>query len=149
MSESAPLIQQISPFISFFIGAVFALFLQWLSSRLTYRREQRREYWIRKLNSYQDFSQNTTQLLLLLASRIKVPESHFWDAITLARKAAYDAAFYDLGHPKRTERMMQITEELIRNYQEPTVNDWDVDGLRKEIDHILANFLREEGLATA
>ena len=148
MSELVPLIQQIWPFISFLIGACFALFLQWLSSRLAYRREQRREYWIRKLNSYQDFHQNTMQLLILLESRIKVPETHFWNSITLARKAAFDAAFYDLRHPKRTERMGQITEWLIRDYQESSGGQSDLAGLRKEIDDIQADFLREEGLAT-
>lgn len=149
MSESDSLIQQIWPYLSFLVGAVFALFLQWLSSRFTYHREQRREYWIRKLNSYQDFYQNTTQLLVLLGLRIKVPETHFWNSMTLARKAAYDAAFYDLGHPERAVRMEQITEELIKYYQEPSVTNWDLDGLRKEIKDIQANFLREEGLATA
>ena len=58
--------ESIWPYLSFSLGVIFALFLQWISYRLSFRKDQRREYWIRKLNSYQDFYQHTMQLIGLL-----------------------------------------------------------------------------------
>jgi len=68
---------------------------------------------MRKLNSYQDFYQHTTQLLGLLRSNVSIPENVFWQSIALARKAAFDATFFDPGRLKRTERMQDVTLGLI------------------------------------
>jgi len=42
--------------VTFVLGAVLALGLQFLAARLGLMREQARESWIRRLNSYQDFN---------------------------------------------------------------------------------------------
>ncbi len=109
--------QNIWPYISFIFGAMFALVLQWVSYRLSFRKDQRREYWIRKLNSYQDFYQHTTQIIGLLDLKVSIPENVYWQSITLARKAAYDAEFYDRTHHERTTKMKNITLDLIRLLQ--------------------------------
>lgn len=115
--------QIVWPYISFILGAIFALVMQWVSYRLSFRKDQRREYWIRKLNNYQDFYQHTTQLIGLLSSKVSIPDNVYWQSISLARKAAYDAVFYDISHPERTDKMKAITLDLIQvlqsNEQEP------------------------------
>lgn len=136
--------ESIWPYISFLLGAIFALFLQWISYRLSFRKDQRREYWIRKLNSYQDFYQHTMQLIGLLRSRVSIPDNVYWQSISLARKAAYDAAFYDTSHPERTEKMKTITLELLQmlksNEQEPE----RLVELIERIEEIHREFYQEE-----
>jgi len=128
------------------LGAIFALVLQWISYRLALKKDQKREYWIRKLNSYQDFYQHTTQLIELLASKVSIPDNVYWQSISLARKAAYDAAFYDRSHPERTGKMKGITLNLIQILQSDNPDPQSLKMLLKEIEEVKADFYREEKL---
>lgn len=96
------------PVLSFFLGGTVAFALQYVSYRFT----QRREYWIRRLNSYQDFCHQSAQLVDLLIAGIDVPPDRCWAAVAEARKAAYDAEFYDPDSPERWTEMQEITIEL-------------------------------------
>jgi hypothetical protein len=132
------------PYISFLLGAIFALFLQWISYRLSFRKDQRREYWIRKLNSYQDFYQHTLQLIGLLRSKVSIPDNVYWQSISLARKAAYDAAFYDTSHPEQTEKMKTITLELLQMLKSNEQESRRLDELIERIEEIHSEFYQEE-----
>ena len=136
------------PYISFLLGAIFALFLQWVSYRLSFKKDQRREHWIRRLNSYQDFYQHTSQLIGLLKSKVSIPDSVYWQSISLARKAAYGAAFYDRSHPERTDKMKAITLELVRLLQQNNPDTEKLERLPKQIEEIQTNFYGEEKLLT-
>lgn len=138
--------ENISPYISFLLGAIFALFLQWISYRLSFKKDQRKEYWIRKLNSYQDFCQHANNLLGLLMSKISIPDNVYWQSISLARKAAYDAYFYDRIHPERTGKMMDITLEIIRIIQLNNTDMETLERLIKKIEKIQISFYKEETL---
>ncbi len=140
--------ENIWPYISFLLGAIFALFLQWTSYRLSFRKDQRREYWIRKLNSYQDFYHQTTQLVDLLKAKSSVPDNVYWQIISSARKAAYDAAFYDISHPKQTDKMKTITLRLLQILQSKNPDLEKLDKLLKQIEEIQNNFYKEEKLLT-
>ena len=135
------------PYISFLIGAIFALFLQWVSYRLSFKKDQRREYWIRKLNSYQDFYQHTNQIIGLLKSNITIPDNVYWQSISLARKAAYDASFYDISHPERTDKMKNITLELTRILQQNNPDAEILIELFKQVEDIQTLFYYEERLS--
>ncbi len=136
--------QSIWPYISFILGAVFALAMQFISYRLSFKKDRRKEYWIRKLNSYQDFYQHTTQLIGLLGSKVSIPDNIYWQSISLARKAAYDAAFYDISHPERTDKMKTITLELVRILQSNKQVPERLQTLQKQIEDIQSNFYLEE-----
>jgi hypothetical protein len=97
-------------YASFTVSGATALFVVYMG----YRFGQRREYWIRRLNSYQDFYHQASQLVDLLDTGEVVPESVRWPAIGAARKAAYDAAFFDPDQADLTEEMKAITIDLVR-----------------------------------
>ena len=136
--------QNVWPYISFILGAVFALVMQLISYRLSFKKDRRKEYWIRKLNSYQDFYQHTTQLIGLLGSRVSIPDNIYWQSISLARKAAYDAAFYDISHTERTDKMKTITLDLVRILQSNEQVPERLQTLQKQIEEIQSNFYLEE-----
>lgn len=138
--------QIVWPYISFVLGAAFALVMQWVSYRLSFRKDQRREYWIRKLNSYQDFYQHTTQLIGLVGSKVSIPDNVYWQSISLARKAAYDAAFYDISHPEQTDKMKAITLDLIQILQSNKQERERLQILQKQVEEIQAKFYLEEKL---
>lgn len=147
--------QNVWPYFSFLLGAIFALVLQWISYRLSFKKDQRKEYWIRKLNSYQDFYHHTTQLIDLLNSNISIPQNVYWQSISSARKAAYDAIFYDKTHPERTSKMKDITLDTIQlllyriEGHEKTTEECTTDKLQeltKQIEDIQASFYEEEKL---
>lgn len=100
--------------VIFVLGALFSLALQFLAARLGLLREQARESWIRRLNSYQDFSTAAVGLAELWLAGADVPESQVWEAITHARKAAYDAALYDETRTQLTSRMRDLSGDLVR-----------------------------------
>lgn len=100
--------------ITFALGAIFGVVLQFLAARLALIREQAREAWMRRLNSYEDFTTATVALAELWQAEVDVPESYAWDAIAHARKAAYDAALYDNDRPDLSRRMRDLTTELAR-----------------------------------
>lgn len=100
--------------VTFVLGAVFTLGLQFLSARLGLMREQARESWVRRLNSYQDFNTAAIGLAELWQAGAAIPEPQVWDAITRARKAAYDAALYDAARPHLTTQMRELSGELVR-----------------------------------
>jgi len=108
--------------VTFVLGAVFTLGLQFLSARLGLMREQARESWVRRLNSYQDFNTAAIGLAELWQAGAALPAPQIWDAITRARKAAYDAALYDAAHPHLTTQMRELSGELVR-----FANDGDRD----------------------
>lgn len=132
------------PYISFILGAVFALALQWISYYLAFKKDKRKEYWIRKLNSYQDFYQHATQLIDLMELETQIPTDVFWQSISAARKAAYDAKFYDLSNVEQANKMIEITRKLIRLRGHPPPDG--MEPLRHEIDDVQSNFYSEEKL---
>src|SRR5205807_9208985 len=118
---------------------------QWVAYRLSFKKDQKKEYWMRKLNSYQDFYQHTTQLLGLLRSNVSIPENVFWQSIALARKAAFDATFFDPRHLKRTERMQDVTLGLISMLDASRSAD-KLETLQVEVEDIQRSFCEEEGI---
>jgi dipeptidase len=140
-------VNSIWPYISFILGSIFALLLQWVSYHLSFKKDQKKEYWMRKLNSYQDFYQHTTQLIALLRSNVSIPENVYWQSIALARKAAFDAAFFDTGHRQRTERMQDVTVALITALQSSNRSQENLETLHSEIEGIQQSFCEEEGMA--
>jgi len=136
--------ENIWPYISFLLGVIFALFLQWVSYRLSFKKDQRREHWIRKLNSYQDFYQHTTQLVGLLKSKVSIPDSVYWESISSVRKAAYDAAFYDRSLPERTDKTKAITLELVRLLQQNNPDTEKLERLLKQIEKIEKKYGEEK-----
>jgi hypothetical protein len=137
---------KIWPYLSFILGALFGIFYQWISYLLSFRKDQRKEFWIRKLNSYQDFYHHTSQLIDLLRLEVKVPEDIFWQAISSARKAAYDASFYDLSNLNRTENMKKITSDIVIIYQSGTTNMENLAELKEHIGKIQESFYNQENL---
>lgn len=134
------------PYVSFVLGALFAFLLQWVAYRLSVRKDQEKEYWIRKLNSYQDFHHHASQLIELVDSGVVIPEDVYWQSISLARKAAYDAGFYDRSRPKRTAKMKAITIDLIRLLNQRTAGLPISSQILAEVDGIKDEFYREEKL---
>lgn len=135
------------PIISFFSGLLFSLFMQWMSYRLSFKKDQKKEYWIRKLNSYQDFCQHMNQLSDLLRTGIVVPDNIFWQSISLARKAAFDAEFFDCIHPDRPKEMQKITNSLIKIFQSKSLGPNDLDTIGREIEKIQTQFCEDENLS--
>lgn len=131
------------PYLSFVLGSLFAVFLRWVSQALALRRDKRKEYWIRVLNSYQDFYQQTIQLIDLVRSDVDIPTGVYWDSMSLARKAAFDASFYDQGHPERTEEMKTITTKLLRILEGRESEIRQVEKLERRVEQIREEFLEE------
>lgn len=127
-------------------GVLIAIFVQWISSFFRFTDERRKEYWMRKLNSYQDFYHHAAQLIELIISEVNIPEEVYWHSVTLARKAAYDAEFYDMTHPERTNKMKNITEDLLYFLKSEEFTLDDVQDLRKQIEEIKKEFYEEEKL---
>jgi len=109
---------------------------------------QRKEYWIRKLNSYQDFYHHTTHFIELLGSKVSIPDHVYWQSISLARKAAYDAAFYDKAHLNRTDKMKAITLQLVEIFRCGDRNQKKLNSIVKQIEGIIEEFYREEKFFT-
>jgi hypothetical protein len=126
------------------LGTIFALILQWVSYRLSFRKDQRKEYWIRKLNSYQDFYHHTAHLIELLGSKVSIPDNVYWQSISLARKAVYDAAFYDKTHLNRTDKMKAITLQLIEISKSEERNQKYLNSIAKQIEKMIEEFYHEE-----
>lgn len=133
------------PYASFVLGSLFALLLQRVAYGLALKKDQRKEYWIRVLNSYQDFYQQTTQLIDLVRSDVQIPKEVYWTSMSLARKAAFDASFFDTTHPERTERMKVITTQLLRTLQGESKDMLSLDQLEREIKDLRNQFLSESG----
>ncbi|MDQ3933624.1 MAG: hypothetical protein M3340_03225 [Actinomycetota bacterium] len=131
----------------FALGAVFAVALQLFISRLTLEREKRKEAWIRKLNSYENFYRAMTGLIDLVSAGVRVPEQQFWEAMVDARKSAYDAASYDAENPERTARMRQLTLDLVLAYQGGELDGERLRELREETEAIRSGFYSEERAA--
>lgn len=134
------------PYMSFVLGSIFALLLQWVSYRLSFKKDQKKEYWIRKLNSYQDFYQHTTQLISLLQLNVSIPENVYWESVMLSRKVAFDAAFFDIGNHSRTEKMQDITIDLIAVLQSSNHNKGELERLQYQVEEIQQSFYKEEGI---
>jgi hypothetical protein len=130
------------PYLSFVLGAVFAVVLQWISARLAFKKDREKEYWIRMLNSYQDFYQHTTQVVDLLKAEIQIPEHVYWQSLTLARKAAFDASFFDREHPERTRTMQTITLELIRCLCGKDSSVSELRGIEERVESVRLDFQR-------
>ncbi|MDP8942790.1 MAG: hypothetical protein M3N16_01510 [Actinomycetota bacterium] len=129
---------------TFVLGALFGVALQFLAARLALMREQARESWIRRLNSYQDFNTATVALAELWQAGVDVPKSHVWDAIAHARKAAYDAALYDKDRPTLTRRMRDLSGELARLSSEPRRDRTALEQVIAEAEAIWDEFARSD-----
>lgn len=130
----------------FVLGALFAVFLQVFISRLAFTREKRREAWIRKLNSYENFYRALTQLIDLRVADVDVPQEQLWVALADARKAAYDGESYDPDAQQRTERMRQITLEFLIAEQRGETTAEKLAAWRRETREIRDQFYKEEGI---
>ena len=72
----------------------------------------------------------------------QIPYDVFWKSIYAARKAAYDAKFYDLSNAVQANEMIEITKKLIHtNGHRPPDG---IDSIRQEIDEIRAKFYLTE-----
>ena len=119
----------------------------WISYRLSFKKDQKREYWIRKLNSYQDFCQHTNQLIGLLRAGFSLPDNVFWQSILLARKAAFDAEFFDWAYPDRAKEMQAITDSLINLFQTKSIKSEAIETISKQIKSIQLQFYEDEKLS--
>jgi hypothetical protein len=135
------------PFISFLLGALLSLFVQWISYRLSFKKDQKKEYWIRKLNSYQDFCQHINHLADLLRTGILIPDTVFWQSILFARKAAFDAEFFDWSSPERPKEMQGITNSLISLFQSKNYDSEVLNDINQKIERIILQFYEEEKLS--
>lgn len=131
-------------FVIFFLGAAFSLVIQVLASRLALMRDQRKEGWMRRLNSYQDFYQSTSQLLDLWRAGIDVSEDRSWGILMAARKAAYDAAVYDPEQRHHAEQMQVLSVELLRLVRVDHRDPEHLDQLVAESQAILDAFFERE-----
>jgi len=122
---------------------VFTLALQFLAARLGLIREQARESWIRRLNSYQDFNTAAVGLADLWRAGAAIPEAQVWDAITRTRKAAYDAALYDPGRPHLTTQMRELSGELVR-FASADRNHEELDSFIESTRAIWDDFARSD-----
>lgn len=129
------------------LGAALALIGSIVTQAYQNLRNKKNEYWIRKLNSYQDFYQHTSQLCNLIESLVQLPDAVFWGSISAARKAAFDANFYDKKHPDRTGKLTAITSELVYIYiAKPEEQKEIIKNLIDQIDNVMQEFRKEEGL---
>ncbi len=142
---------------------------------------------MRRLNSYQDWYQQCTQFIDLLYGRAfpqvtverlneraaetssnefarylthtNIPSIVAWNSLMAARKAAYDASFFDPSHRERTKVMQGVTlmlhEFLVGPYA-PSVTSTDEDRLKcrqlletftERFERVRAEFAAEESLA--
>lgn len=130
--------------VIFVLGALFSLVIQVLASRMALTRDQRKEGWMRRLNSYQDFYQATSQLLDLWRAGIDVSEDRSWDILMAARKAAYDAAVYDPERRHLAERMQVLSVELLRLADDDQRDPERLNELAIESQAILDAFVERE-----
>lgn len=96
-------------YLGVLVGAVVAFSAQWVA----YYFAKRREYWIRRLNSFQDFYQHSMNLLDLLEADLVVPQNLWDESLRGARKAAYDADIYAPDRTDLTKRMKAISQSLV------------------------------------
>lgn len=136
-----------SELIIFALGASFAFVLQLFVSRLALSREKRKEAWVRKLNSYENFYRAMTNVIDLLLAGVGLPDERLWDSLADARKSAYDAASYDPINGSRAARMQQLTLEVLLFHQEGGWDQEDLRVLRNEVEDIRAGFYAEEKIA--
>ncbi len=99
---------------------------------------------MRRLNSYQDFYQSTSQLLDLWRAGIDVSEDRSWGILMAARKAAYDAAVYDPDRRHQAERMQALSVELLRLAQDDQRDSEHLNQLAAESQAILDAFIEGE-----
>lgn len=130
----------------FSLGAAFAVVLQLFVSNLTLTREKRKEAWVRKLNSYENFYRAMTHTIDLMLAGVAIPDDQLWSALLDARKSAYDATSYDPSHAGRTKQMRELTLELLVDQQVEVDNELLAD-LRRRVAELRDEFYAEEGLA--
>jgi len=106
-----------------------------LGVALGYLAAQRREVWIRRLNSRQDFFQHALSLVDLMLDGADPPAEFIWGKVDAAGKAAYDAEFFGAG-PEEVQRMQAVAVSLGRiATQRPPDRD-SLAGLRDEVRSI-------------
>jgi hypothetical protein len=123
----------------FALGAIFSLFVQLVASRLALARDQRKESWMRRLNSYQDFFQSTRQLLDLWRAGIAVSEDRAWGILLVARKAVYDPERGELA-----QRMQALSVDLLLLVDSDPRDPEQLDRLAAESEEVLGAFLESE-----
>lgn len=114
-------------------------------SGLAWRREKRREAWIRKLNSYENFYRAVAQLVDLQLSGAEIPDDQFWASVGEARKAAYDATPYDPTSPERTKKMRDLSLELALSPEDH--DEKRLIAISAEAERLRRAFFSEERLA--
>jgi hypothetical protein len=77
-------------------------------------REKRREYWIRKVNTYEHFSRYGNQVkdLLSVFSEKYQDWQIFWEFYFKMKEASQDAVFYDKNHTERVHKMRKVCEQI-------------------------------------
>lgn len=130
--------------VVFVLGALFTFALQFLTARLGLLREKARESWIRRLNSYQDFSTATVGLVELWQTGATIPDAEVWKAIAQARKAAYDAALYDEARTHLTSRMRAMSTDLVRFASESTPDQAELQSVIDDARAIWDEFTASE-----
>lgn len=120
-----------------------------LSITLQTWREKRREYWVRKVNTYEHFYRYGNQIidLLTLFDENFQDWPKFWDFYFRVNDAYYDASFYDRKHLKRVQRIKEVCAE-IRDIgrQRLTCKKQILSKVQQEIDEIYNEFKKEEKL---
>ena len=130
----------------FGLGAAFAVVLQLFASQLTLAREKRKEAWVRRLNSYENFYRAMTHVIDLLIADLQIPDEQLWAALLDARKSAYDATSYDVAHGGRTTQMRELTLELLLLHQKQDCGRQRLFELRGKVTKVRDEFYAEEGI---
>lgn len=77
-------------------------------------REKRREYWIRKVNTYEHFFRYGNQVMDLLSvfSEKYQDWQIFWEFYFKMKEASQSAVFYHKNHTDRVHKMRKVCEQI-------------------------------------
>lgn len=120
-----------------------------LSAVLQSWREKRREYWIRKVNTYEHYYKWGSQIIDLLSIFDEKHEDwrKFWDLYFKFSEAYQDALFYDRKHVRRVQRMGKVGRRIWDiGRGKLVIGREELPKIREEIEEIFDEFKGEERL---
>ena len=141
MTRAVNIVFSISPYIILFTT------LWWQR-----RRERVREYWLRKINSYEHFYKYANQVInwLYLKHNINTGDwKEFWELYLKMDEAYYDISFYDRRNSVQIDKVKQIRDNVwnvIKN--KLTIESKGLIELRRKVEQIYQEFQKEEKLVT-
>lgn len=135
----------ISLVVTFAAGAVTALGAQWLSNALARRRERTKEYWIRRLNSYQDAYHAATHLTHLLEMG-NAPPDLVWQVYGSLSKSVDDAVFYSPEEERLLHHLQEVMGHLSRAIGRSDRSEVPIKEVRDALERLRYTFYDSERL---